>query len=259
MLHPVRLVLMYVVLMALLVTALSVASRAGSSIYLSNTVCSWLWVYVVLTSLAWLAVLWREHQQLVLRQGQLINDAVHDALTKLTNRRAFIDRLEAALHRARRNRTRVGLAFIDLDGFKSVNDIHGHGAGDLLLIEVAQRLMQTARKGDLVARIGGDEFVVLVEPDKNEGCEMLAKRLISAFRAPFELDGKRLDVTLSVGLAFYPDHGLEANDLMSAADAAMYRVKKGGRNGYALAEAVLPEQSGADQSAESLVEEKVVK
>lgn len=231
MLYPVRLAMLYCTLTALFVLCFSLGwdeqTREGMLLFG--------WGYVVLSSLAWWCLLRREHRFFEAHQAKLINDAIHDALTQLTNRRAFLSNLESAIHRSRRNHTRLGLAFIDLDGFKMVNDIYGHGAGDLLLIAVAQRLTETVRKGDQVARVGGDEFVVLVEPDKKEGCETLAKRLLLAFQQPFELAGQRLNITLSIGVAFFPDHAEEADQLLTAADLAMDRVKKGGRDGYAVA------------------------
>jgi diguanylate cyclase (GGDEF)-like protein len=195
------------------------------------------WLFVLLSSLYWLLALYSETQRQRRLQSRLEDDAGHDALTGLINRRAFIDILEAAIHRSTRHRTRLGLAFIDLDGFKQINDLYGHIAGDQLLLAVSARLTQTIRKGDIVARMGGDEFVVLVEPDQNEGSEILAQRLTEAFRQPFQIAGKSLAVTMSIGLAFAPEHAREAELLIRCADMAMYRVKNTGRNSYALAEA----------------------
>jgi diguanylate cyclase (GGDEF)-like protein len=194
------------------------------------------WAYLLLSSLFWFLILKHESERLRILQARLEDDAVHDPLTRLINRRAFIDNLEAAIHRSKRNGSRLGLAFIDLDGFKQVNDDYGHVAGDQLLVAVSERLSNTIRKGDIIARMGGDEFVVLVEPDKNEGSEMLARRLTEAFRTPFQIADKVLAVTLSIGVAFAPEHALEAERLIRSADMAMYRVKKTGRNNYALAE-----------------------
>jgi len=192
--------------------------------------------FVVLSTLICYLVMTREWSQVDAELARLQDDAVHDPLTRLINRRAFIENLDAAIHRSKRNATRMGLAFIDLDGFKQVNDVYGHTAGDQLLKDVALRLTECIRKGDLIARMGGDEFVVLIEPDKHEGSEMLAKRLLTAFRAPFDVCGRQLDVTLSIGVAFYPEHAAAGELLIRAADMAMYRVKKTGRNGYSIAE-----------------------
>lgn len=194
------------------------------------------WAFVLLSTMVWFVMLRAVFLKQSERLARLQDDAVHDPLTRLINRRAFIDNLEAAIHRSSRNGTRLGLAFIDLDGFKQVNDVYGHTAGDQLLVSVAQRLEETIRKGDIIARMGGDEFVVLVEPDRNEGCEVLAKRLLEAFQRPFMIEGHTLDVKLSIGVAFSPEHARGAELLIRAADMAMYRVKKSGRNGYALAE-----------------------
>ncbi|TDR73863.1 GGDEF domain-containing protein [Paludibacterium purpuratum] len=229
--YPLPLAMLYAVMTTLLVLSLGLdwgAHTRPGVLMLGGG-------YVVLSTGLWWWLLQSEYRRFEQRQAQLINDAVHDALTQLTNRRAFLDNLDTAIYRSRRNNTRLGLAFIDLDGFKMVNDIYGHGAGDLLLIAVAQRLTETVRKGDMVARVGGDEFVVLVEPDKGESCEILAQRLIQAFQAPFDLDGHKVNISLSIGVAFCPEHADEAGQLLTAADLAMYRVKKNGRNGYAVA------------------------
>ena len=153
--------------------------------------------------------------------------AQYDQLTHLPNRQLFLDRLRMALSRVRRDQGVLSLLFIDLDGFKQVNDTMGHAMGDLLLQRVAQRLQDCVRDSDTVARLGGDEFVVLLE-----GAQALkvAEKILASFGQPFDLDGVRLHVQPSIGIASHPDHGGEAHHLLGHADAAMYLAKKSGGN-----------------------------
>ncbi len=168
-------------------------------------------------------------------QRQLERLANYDPLTSLPNRRLFQDRLELALHRARRASQGMALLFIDLDGFKEVNDGIGHDVGDLLLREVASRLVQTVRVVDSVSRLGGDEFTVVVEnamlPDDAIG---VARRILESLAQPFEIGEHRIVSTASVGIAVFPEDGADATTLLRNADAAMYRAKRAGRNRYAL-------------------------
>jgi diguanylate cyclase (GGDEF)-like protein len=157
--------------------------------------------------------------------------AQHDTLTGLPNRALFADRLSQALAAAQRDRHRLALLFIDLDGFKPVNDSLGHGAGDELLREIARRLLHCVRGSDSVARIGGDEFVVLlrtVEAPDN-ACQ-IAEKICDAVRQPVPLEGTQCRVSASVGMAIYPDHGATETELMRHADSAMYAAKNAGRD-----------------------------
>jgi diguanylate cyclase (GGDEF)-like protein len=163
-------------------------------------------------------------------ERDLRHQAVHDPLTGLINRACFLEMLDKGLAVARRTERRVGVVFVDLDGFKQVNDTHGHRAGDGLLVEVARRIQGVVRAGDCAARFGGDEFVVLVQDDHEHGCKRLAERLVDALRAPILIEGMRVTLTASVGFAIYPDHGMEGDHLLRAADMAMYRVKEHGKN-----------------------------
>lgn len=159
----------------------------------------------------------------------------HDELTNLPNRSLLLDRLARAIGHARRAATEVSVMFVDLDEFKAVNDTYGHAAGDLLLGLVAARLRGCLRDEDTVARLGGDEFVLLLpHVDGLDGTVTVAQRVKKCFREPFAVDGHRLSVTASIGVALYPHDGESAGDLVSAADAAMYRVKAEGRNDYAI-------------------------
>ena len=162
--------------------------------------------------------------------------AGHDALTGLPNRRLFQDRLEQALGRARRGVGAPAVAYVDLDGFKAVNDARGHDAGDAVLATVGRRLAEAVRDQDTVARLGGDEFgVLLLDVSGVDEATLVARKLLAAIRAPLghPLGDARLDA--SVGVALFPDHGGDADALMRAADGAMYRVKGEGRGGVQLA------------------------
>jgi diguanylate cyclase (GGDEF)-like protein/PAS domain S-box-containing protein len=157
--------------------------------------------------------------------------AHHDPLTDLPNRLLFNARLEHALERARREKQRVAVMFIDLDDFKSVNDILGHPVGDELLQEAAQRLSDQLRKQDTVARLAGDEFgVILEELEYAEDAVQVAKKLLTAFDVPVRVGTHELHVTISVGISIFPGDGENATALVKNADAAMFRSKREGRN-----------------------------
>lgn len=159
--------------------------------------------------------------------ARLEYSAQYDELTDLPNRRLFFDRLKTALARAGRHGTKAALLYVDLDKFKHVNDTHGHGIGDLLLQQVAKRLKACVREVDTVARIGGDEFVVLLEgAGLPEHAEQTAARIRSALCQPFVLNGIELHMFSSIGIALYPEHGNDHERLLKHADAAMYVVKK---------------------------------
>jgi diguanylate cyclase (GGDEF)-like protein/PAS domain S-box-containing protein len=158
--------------------------------------------------------------------------AFHDALTGLPNRALFHDRLLHAIERSRREEQQLAVLFIDLDGFKEVNDTCGHDIGDLLLREIAQRIRNRVRRAtDTVARLGGDEFLVLMEDLKGPNhCEELASELIADISRPLKLREHVVSVGASVGLARYPEDSIDALVLMKRADIAMYAAKADGKN-----------------------------
>ena len=162
--------------------------------------------------------------------------ALHDNLTKLSNRVLLEDRLTQAIRTAEREKRRFALMFMDLDGFKAVNDVYGHHVGDLLLIDVAQRIGARVRQQDTVARVGGDEFVVLAYVDDPEDAGTLADALLEVVREPFMAGGHELRVSTSIGIAIYPGDGGNQHDLLTNADAAMYHAKGLGRNAYSFFE-----------------------
>lgn len=152
--------------------------------------------------------------------------ALADALTGLGNRNLLDDRLDHALKLAQRNRGFVGVMLLDLNGFKQINDTHGHQAGDTVLIEVAQRLKDSTRESDTVARLGGDEFVIVMEADSSPvGAGIIAERIRLALSRPIEFEGSILWIGASIGIACYPNDAGDRVALLRAADAAMYRHK----------------------------------
>lgn len=160
---------------------------------------------------------------------RLRHQAFHDALTGLPNRLLLHERLGHAIARAKRERSRLALIFLDLDGFKLINDRHGHEAGDLVLKEVAHRFETLLRRGnDTVARYGGDEFVILIESfqDSEKNLE-LAERVVAELSLPMSVNGLPVKIGASVGMAIFPDDGGDPDELIKAADAAMYSVKEG--------------------------------
>ncbi len=159
--------------------------------------------------------------------------AHYDMLTNLPNRTLLADRLERALAHARRNGQGLALAFMDLDGFKQVNDSLGHDAGDILLKVIAQRLQACLRESDTVARMGGDEFVMLLTDVMQPGeVEVVVRKVLDTVNQPISLNDQLTHVGVSVGVALYPAHGEDPQSLMKHADQAMYLAKEGGRNGY---------------------------
>lgn len=219
------------------------AAHAGAS-------TAWLALVIILITLAVLAIaliisvldLRMEARTAVLAHSlaqanqELAYLALHDNLTKLSNRLLLEDRLNQAIRTAEREKRRFALMFMDLDGFKAVNDVYGHHVGDLLLIDVAQRIVGRVRQQDTVARVGGDEFVVLTHVDDLEDAGTLADTLLEAVREPFLAGGHELRVSTSIGIAMYPGDGANQHDLLTNADAAMYHAKGLGRNAYSFFE-----------------------
>jgi diguanylate cyclase len=158
--------------------------------------------------------------------------ALHDGLTKLPNRILLEDRLEQELSNAKRNQKPFSVLFLDLDGFKQINDAFGHQVGDLLLTEVAQRIRKVVRARDTVARLGGDEFVVLVDTGEPASVASVASTLITEIQKPYPLSGHDCQVTVSIGIAIYKCDETLRQDLLKNADAAMYHAKALGRNTY---------------------------
>lgn len=159
--------------------------------------------------------------------------AHYDYLTDLPNRALFVDSLVHCLAMAKRNSFKTAVLFLDLDGFKKVNDTQGHDVGDLLLRAVSKRLKATIRASDTVARVGGDEFIfVLNEVGSDENAALMANKIIAALSEPFELKGRQCHIGGSIGISIYPDASTDTETLIKQADNAMYLAKQSGKNTY---------------------------
>jgi diguanylate cyclase (GGDEF)-like protein len=168
-----------------------------------------------------------ERKQLLARLQYM---AQHDHLTHLPNRQLLHERVKAALAQAKKESGRMALLYVDLDHFKQVNDTYGHAVGDLLLQAVANRLKGCVRETDTVARIGGDEFVVLLDSIQGpEDASIVDNKIHHVFDQPLRLDGHSLSILPSIGIALYPEHGTEEKQLFKHADEAMYAVKRAQR------------------------------
>jgi diguanylate cyclase (GGDEF)-like protein len=168
-------------------------------------------------------------------EKQLQHKAYYDVLTGLPNRVLFSDRIQQSFAAAKRDNKRFAVMFIDLDSFKPVNDDYGHGMGDLLLKEVADRIRTTVRESDTVARIGGDEFLVLLrEVKEDQETTFVAEKVRIAISQPFLIAGQSFRISSSIGIAIFPEHGDNEIELCRNADIAMYQSKKNGRDAVKL-------------------------
>jgi diguanylate cyclase (GGDEF)-like protein len=168
-------------------------------------------------------------------EEQLARQAFYDSLTNLPNRALFMQRLEHALHASKRRRKPVAVMFLDLDDFKQVNDTFGHPAGDRLLASLAERLQSCVRPTDTVARIGGDEFTVLLDAtDWRDDAIAVAERIVVELKRPFDVEGEEARVSASVGLAFSDPDRHSAADLLREADVALYHAKSSGKGRYVI-------------------------
>jgi two-component system, cell cycle response regulator len=193
-------------------------------------------------------VLMRVHNMLEIRllheadrnHGKILEAlALTDPLTGLANRRLLTERLSMAIVHARRNNSNMAVMYLDLDGFKQINNTLGHGAGDVLLKMVAARLTATVREEDTVARLGGDEFVIMLwHISSPDDARTVALKVIQAVTQPYVFDGQTARVTTSAGVGVYPIHGEDAETLMKCADLALYVAKRAGKNAYRIAERV---------------------
>ena len=190
-------------------------------------------------------VLMRVHNMLEVRllheaarnHGKMLESmALNDPLTGLANRRLLADRMSMALVHARRDKSAMGVVYLDLDGFKQINDTLGHSAGDVLLKMVAERLVATVREEDTVARLGGDEFIIsLWHVSGIDYAATVALRAVEAVSQPYGIEDKIINITISAGVSIYPDHGEDADTLMKSADLALYEAKAAGKNAYRIA------------------------
>ncbi len=163
--------------------------------------------------------------------------ALHDALTGLANRRLLTDRISAAMANARRSNTSMAVVYLDLDGFKQINDTLGHGVGDTLLKMVAGRLSAAVREEDTVGRLGGDEFMIALWDVSNvSDVVTVASKLIESVSMPYVIEDHSVSVTTSAGIGIYPAHGADADTLMKRADTALYAAKRAGKNAFRICE-----------------------
>lgn len=173
------------------------------------------------------------YEEIAASEEEIKQLAYHDHLTGLPNLRCFNEQLNHAINLANRTEKMFTIMFLDLDSFKMINDTMGHNIGDKLLKQVAQRLVDTLRKSDVLARIGGDEFIVMIENIKDENeIKIVADKILGCFTHPFLLNNQEFFVTTSIGIAVYPTDGNDADKLMKNADIAMYRAKQRGKNQY---------------------------
>ncbi len=177
----------------------------------------------------------------VTQRERIHSSALHglarlDNLTGTPNRTGADEKLEQQLQRATESSRPLALLYLDLDRFKDINDTHGHSAGDELLAEVVRRLETHLRQGDMLARLGGDEFIVALPGASPETAKLTAERLINTFSAPFQVHGKKLQASCSIGAAVFPEHGKTREELLKCADTAMYEAKRAGRNCFAMYE-----------------------
>jgi two-component system cell cycle response regulator len=202
-------------------------------------------------------VLMRVHNMLEVRllheaaldHGKMLESlALNDPLTGLANRRLLSDRMSMAIVHARRHKSAMAVVYLDLDGFKQINDTLGHGAGDILLKMVAGRLVATVREGDTVARLGGDEFIIaLWHISGTDYAATVALKVIKAVSLPYDIEGHTVSITTSAGVGIYPVHGEDADTLMKNADLALYEAKHAGKNAYRISERTDPSAAARSQ------------
>lgn len=187
-----------------------------------------IWCYVISTIRRW--------RLQILRYNEELSQLAHfDPLTGAVNRTLFNINLATAISYSRRQQKHCALLLLDLDNFKIVNDTLGHPVGDKLLISIAEKLKDSCREIDTVARLGGDEFAVIItDLEKKDYASLVAEKLLSACRTPIEIDGQKMDTFASMGIAIYPDHGGNEEELLQKADIALYKAKDSGRNTVAV-------------------------
>lgn len=177
--------------------------------------------------------IWNLLTRLKQTNEQITHLAYHDNLTALPNRILFYDRLNHAITQARREKESIAVLYLDLDGFKVINDTFGHNVGDALLREAAKRIQACVRDSDTVARMGGDEFMVILSSmQTSDYNDRVAKKIVETIASPFVLNGKNCSVSVSIGIARYPENGETAEQLVKISDAAMYLAKHSGKSCY---------------------------
>ena len=182
-------------------------------------------------------------------QAESHMEAMHDSLTGLPGVTLLHERFEWASNLSQRKNWKMAVLFIDLDGFKQVNDTLGHAAGDQMLVQVAARMQGVVRQTDFVARLGGDEFVILLlDLDREEAVETVAEKLLTVMATPYRVDKKEAQISASIGVAMYPEEGEKLESLLKAADSAMYHSKRSGKNNYTFSGIGSVKQSAAPRT-----------
>lgn len=197
-------------------------------------------------------------KQVEIQRDEITHLATHDQLTDLLMPQALQDRLDHALARSQRTGKRLAVMFLDLDHFKAVNDRYGHAAGDQVLKILAERFRMALREADTKARIGGDEFIFLLEqPGNLDEIAVVAQRVIDAAAEPVPFGDLSLEVGASIGISLYPEHGRDADSLRRAADSAMYKVKESGRSAYHFADC--PDSASQSERAPQASPERAIR
>ncbi|MCH9643957.1 MAG: sensor domain-containing diguanylate cyclase [Gammaproteobacteria bacterium] len=188
---------------------------------------------LILAAVRDISTLKKIQKELTETNQRLSELAFFDSLTQLSNRKHFHDMLAREMSRAERHDITLALLYIDLDSFKPVNDEHGHALGDKLLIKVGERLKSISRQEDFIARIGGDEFVMLISDIADvDGASTVAQKVIDVLNRPFEIEHHEIQIGASIGISFYPQHASSIEGFIKHADDAMYLAKKHGKNRF---------------------------
>ena len=233
-------------------TSLAVWRKRAAAIGLGSAAFLLLSIYLLRAVTRQVQLLSNSEASLAQKSQELAHLARHDALTGLANRTLFMEKAALALARMRRHDEEFAVLMLDLDRFKTVNDSFGHPAGDALLKEIGRRLQDTMRAVDCVARFGGDEFAVLLAPEKDQKGRVtaLADRILSACAEPFSLDGHKIVLETSIGIALAPQDGDDADELITHADLALYKAKAEGRNRYCFFAASMEAQARSRRELE---------
>lgn len=243
-----------IVTLALVVTTLYIVETASNSIYHGI----YLLLALVNTVILYIAVSAKEQDD---RRDYtaLEQIAFRDALTSLLNRRAVDNFIDKIIARCERDGSKFAILYLDMDNFKAINDTLGHDVGDSVLVGVAKRLRNLVRGNDVVGRISGDEFVIILDEINESSLAFItAERVIQSFKKPLNIDGHRVSVSFSIGISIYPDNGVYRLSLFKAADIAMYQAKENGKNGYKFYTGELDEQVKKSRAMNDALEQALV-